>query len=121
VRRSQKLKAAKIKEFTAMNFLRLFGFQGRASRGTYALAGTIGVLLKHNLDRFVAYKFFHRRWTVANYLAPLWPTAHIDLTGDDKKFLLIIGLLSLPFIWIGIAIFCSAGERTVLSYFVFLA
>jgi uncharacterized membrane protein YhaH (DUF805 family) len=112
-----------------MNFLRLFSFQGRASRGTYALAGTIGVLLKHNLDRFVAYEFFHRRWTVANYLTPLWPTPakHLNLTGDDKKFLLTIAMLSLPFIWVGIAMTvkrlrdAGADTRYALLFFAPLA
>jgi uncharacterized membrane protein YhaH (DUF805 family) len=86
-----------------MNFFSLFSFQGRVSRGTYTLAGTIGVLLKHNIDRFVAHEFFHRSWNVANYVAPLGPTIDINLTGEDKKFLVVLALLSLPFIWIGIA------------------
>lgn len=86
-----------------MNFLSLFSFQGRVSRGTYVLAGAIGVLLKHNLDRFVAHYFFHRSWNFTNYVAPLSPIAGLSLTAADQKFLLVIAMLAVPFIWVGIA------------------
>src|SRR5450432_2481799 len=82
----------------------LFGFQGRVSRVTYALTGILGVLLKHNLDRLLAYKLLHHSWGVSNYLSPLGILSgpHI-LASQEKQFLLALGVTAVPFIWVGIA------------------
>jgi len=86
----------------AMTFASLWRWDGKVSRGTYALFGICGLATKHNLDRFIAYRFGFR-WGVWNYLDPLERAAQFSpLSGSEKKFLAILLITALPFIWIGI-------------------
>jgi uncharacterized membrane protein YhaH (DUF805 family) len=86
----------------AMTFKSLWQWDGRVSRGRYALFGICGLAIKHNLDRFIAYKFGFR-WGVWNYLNPLERAAQFSpLSSSEKKFLAILLITALPFIWIGI-------------------
>jgi len=83
----------------------LWTFTGATGRGTYALVGFIGFALKHNLDRVVATYVFHRRWGLFNYWVPLHDVARITaLQREDIIFLESMVLLSLPFIWVGLAL-----------------
>ncbi len=86
----------------AMTFWSLWRWDGKVSRGTYALFGICGLAIKHNLDRFIAYEFGYN-WDVWNYLAPLAHAAQFSpLSSSEKKFLAILLITALPFIWIGI-------------------
>lgn len=86
----------------AMAFNSIWWWDGKVSRGTYALFGICGLAIKHNLDRFIAYQFGYR-WSVWNYLAPLEHAAQFSpLSSSEKKFLLILLISALPFIWVGI-------------------
>ena len=86
----------------AMTFASLWRWDGKVSRGTYALFGICGLAAKHNLDRFIAYRSGFR-WGVWNYLDPLERAAQFSpLSGSEKKFLAILLITALPFIWIGI-------------------
>jgi uncharacterized protein DUF805 len=86
----------------AMTLGSLWRWDGKVSRGTYALLGICGLAIKHNLDRFIAYKFGFR-WGVWNYLDPLErATQFYPLSSSEKKFLAILLITALPFIWIGI-------------------
>jgi len=86
----------------AMTVGSLWHWDGKVSRGTYALFGICGLAIKHNLDRFIAYKFGFR-WGVWNYLDPLErATQFYPLSSSEKKFLAILLITALPFIWIGI-------------------
>ncbi len=86
----------------AMTFGSLWQFDGKVSRGTYALCGICGLAIKHNLDRFIAYNFGYR-WSVWNYLDPLEHAAKVSpLSFSEEKFLAILLITALPFIWIGI-------------------
>ena len=86
----------------ATTFGSLLRWDGKVSRGTYALFGICGLAIKHNLDRFIAYKFGYR-WGVMTYFDPLERAAQFSpLTYDDKKFLAILLITALPFIWIGV-------------------
>jgi uncharacterized membrane protein YhaH (DUF805 family) len=85
-----------------MTFGNLWRWDGKVTRGTYALFGICGLAIKHNLDRFIAYKFGFR-WGVWNYLDPLErATQFYPLSSSEKKFLAILLIPALPFIWIGI-------------------
>ena len=87
-----------------MNLRTLFSFQGRVQRATYAVVGILGVLLKHSLDRLLAYSRFNQPWGLFNYLSPLGRfAANHALSTDEKKFLLALAATALPFIWVGIA------------------
>ena len=82
----------------------LFRSTGTVDRRTYALVGLFGFAIKHNLDRFLASYIFHRRWGLFNYWVPVRDVARItQLRANDAVFLATMVALSLPFIWIGVA------------------
>ena len=86
----------------ALTFGSLWRLDGKVSRGTYTLVGICGLAIKHNLDRFIAYKFGYR-WGVTTYFDPLERATQFSLlSDDDKKFLATLLITALPFIWIGI-------------------
>src|SRR5260370_11797658 len=86
----------------AMTVGSLWQWDGKVSRGTYALFGICGLAIKHNLDRFIAYKCGFR-WGVCTYLIPLErATQFYPLSSSEKKFLAVLLITALPFIWIGI-------------------
>jgi uncharacterized membrane protein YhaH (DUF805 family) len=80
----------------------LWRWEGKVSRGTYALIGIICLAIKHNLDRFIAYKFGYR-WGISTYFDPLDRAAQFSpFSASEKVFLAILLITALPFIWIGI-------------------
>ena len=82
----------------------LFTFQGRVSRATYALTGIIGTLVKHNIDRVLATQMYRQKWGLTNYLIPLGVLNRPNpLTADEKRFLVTMALVAVPFIWVGVA------------------
>jgi hypothetical protein len=86
-------------------FAELWRSNGTIDRGTYAVVGVVGFALKHNLDRLVATLVFHRPWELFNYLVPMRDVARITaLRSSDAVFLESLVALSLPFIWIGVAL-----------------
>jgi uncharacterized membrane protein YhaH (DUF805 family) len=86
----------------ATTFGSLWRWDGKVTRGTYALFGIFGLAIKHNLDRFIAYRFGYR-WGIWNYLDPLERAAQFSpLSSSEKKFLSVLLITALPFIWIGI-------------------
>jgi len=88
-----------------ITFADLWRSSGTIDRGTYALVGVVGFALKHNLDRLVATYGFHRPWGLFNYWVPLKDVARITaLRGGDAGFLETMVALSLPFVWIGVAL-----------------
>jgi len=106
-----------------MTALEFFGWQGKVSRGIYALVGCIGLAIKHNLDRFIALGF-GERWGLWSYWAPIERFSSIaTLTANDKKFLTVLLVTALPFIWIGLTMTIKrlrdAGQPTWLSLLFF--
>lgn len=88
-----------------MKFSDLWHWEGTIDRGPYALVGLIGFAIKHNLDRIVATAVFHRRWSLFNYWVPLDRAVRItSLSSSDRVFLFWMLVLSLPYIWIGVAL-----------------
>jgi uncharacterized membrane protein YhaH (DUF805 family) len=86
----------------ATTFGSLWRWDGKVTRGTYALFGICGLAIKHNLDRFIAYKFGYH-WGVSTYFDPLERAAKFSpLSSTDKQFLSILLITALPFIWIGV-------------------
>ena len=86
-----------------MTFGSLWRWDGKVNRGSYALVGLCGLAIKHNLDRFIAYKFGYR-WSISTYFDPLDRAAQFSpLSSNDKQFLAILLITALPFVWLGIA------------------
>ena len=81
----------------------LWRWDGRVSRGAYATVGLVGVAIKHNLDRLLASSFLSYKNSF-NYWAPLGKAARLDhLSDTETKFLATLLLVSIPFIWVGVA------------------
>lgn len=86
----------------ATTFVSLWRWDGKVNRGTYALIGIFGLAVKHNLDRFIAYKFGFR-WGISTYFDPLDRAVQFSpFSASEKEFLAILLITALPFIWIGI-------------------
>jgi uncharacterized membrane protein YhaH (DUF805 family) len=82
----------------------LWRWDGRVSRGEYAAVGLIGVAIKHFLDRAIATAFFGYHGEIFNYWAPLGKAARLNhLSDTEAKFLATLLLVSIPFIWVGVA------------------
>jgi uncharacterized membrane protein YhaH (DUF805 family) len=87
-----------------MRFADLWRWDGKVGRGEYTAVGLIGVLLKHNLDRLIAGSFLGYEKGFFNYWAPLGKAARLDhLSSTEEKFLATLLLLSIPFLWVGVA------------------
>ena len=84
-----------------MKVSELWTWKGTAGRGRYALVGLIGFALKHNMDRILATAVFEREWGLFNYW--ISPVEFPALTDADARFLLAMVAMSLPFIWVGVA------------------
>jgi len=82
----------------------VFSFNGRVDRKTYAIVGLLGLAIKQNLDRFVGVYVFHYEESFFNYWRPLGKAARLnDLTNSEARFLLVLLLLAIPFVWVGVA------------------
>ena len=87
-----------------LRFSDLWRWDGTVGRGAYALVGAVGFAIKHNLDRIVASGVFHRHWDLFNYWVPPTKAVHIrDLPRQDAALLATLLAISLPFIWVGVA------------------
>jgi uncharacterized membrane protein YhaH (DUF805 family) len=88
-----------------MKLPNLWSAEGKIDRGPYALVGLVGFAIKHNFDRLAAWLVFHRPWSVFNYWIPVSRAVQItSLPPSDRTFLLFMLVLSLPFIWVGVAL-----------------
>ena len=86
-----------------MKFSDLWRWDGRVGRAAYATVGLIGLAIKHNFDRVIASSFLGYKNSF-NYWAPLGKAARLDhLSDSEARFLATLLLVSIPFIWVGIA------------------
>jgi uncharacterized membrane protein YhaH (DUF805 family) len=87
----------------AFQFSNLWRWEGRMGRATYAWVGVIGVAIKYNVDRFIAAYFLGYNSSF-NYWAPLGKAARLNhLSSTETKFLGTLLLVSIPFLWVGLA------------------
>jgi uncharacterized membrane protein YhaH (DUF805 family) len=83
----------------------LFGFSGTITRRAYVAVALIAVLLKHIIDLSVATFAFHRAWSPLNYFLPLGvPVSIGGLDPGERRFVLSMLAVALPFAWVGVAI-----------------
>jgi uncharacterized membrane protein YhaH (DUF805 family) len=75
---------------------------GTVDRLTYLTAGLALFSIKYVLDLLIAILFFHRSWTLFNYLVYPAQVARItEMPPDDRWFCLTLLLVAMPFIWAG--------------------
>lgn len=110
-----------------MKFADLWRWDGRVSRVAYASVGLVGVAVKHNIDRLIASAFLDYKNSFS-YWVPLGKAARLDhLSDTEAKFLATLLFVSIPFIWVGVAMTVKrlrdAGQPVwlvVLFFFPFL-
>jgi len=86
----------------ADEFGSVWSWNGKVSRGAYAVVGAIGFAIKHNLDRYISFQFGFN-WGIWSYFDPLSRALQAaPLTATEKKFLAVLLITAIPFIWIGI-------------------
>lgn len=86
-------------------FADLWRWERNIDRGTYALVGLLGFAIKHNLDRLIASRVFHRSWGIFNYWIPVGRAMRISsLSRADASFLATMIAISLPFVWVGVTV-----------------
>src|SRR5258706_13928116 len=108
----------------ALQFADLWRWGGRVNGKTYAIFGMVGVAIKHVVDHLIAAGFF-KSYGFFNYWAPLGRGAQPSrLTTGEGKFLATMLLVSLPFLWIGVAMsvkqLADAGQPLMLSVVIFI-
>ncbi|HZH32279.1 MAG TPA: hypothetical protein VEY11_16060 [Pyrinomonadaceae bacterium] len=82
----------------------LWNWRGTVGRARFLAIGFALFAFKHNLDRYVAARYFNRRWTFFNYwLFPDAPSVE-DAPLDYRKFYATLLLIALPFIWAGVVL-----------------
>jgi uncharacterized membrane protein YhaH (DUF805 family) len=82
----------------------LFTIQRRVSRAAYALTGIVLTLIKHNIDRVLAMQIHQQSWGLMNYMTPLGMLNQpYPLSTEEKRFLVTMALVAVPFIWAGVA------------------
>src|SRR5258706_11861943 len=80
-----------------LKFSDLWRTEGTIGRAQYAVLGATLLILKHNLDRFVAWKFFGKPWSIFSYVIPRTGA----FSEADRPLYLTILLYSMPFMWSG--------------------
>jgi uncharacterized membrane protein YhaH (DUF805 family) len=102
----------------------LWTLEGEVDRGRYLILGFSLMAVKYNLERVVAGVLFNRSWSVfAHYLHA--PDLDLDkYKGNDASLYSLMILMSLPFIWTGLALTlrrlrsCGLPSRLVFLFFV---
>jgi len=85
-----------------MKLLRLwFSLYGRVSQKEYILTGVGLMIFKYVVDAALVYAFARAIWTPIDYLMPIYDLREAKLAAAPQGFQLLMGLWTLPFIWIG--------------------
>jgi hypothetical protein len=71
-------------------------------RVPYLVSGIVLMLVKYNLDRFIARAYFQREWSIFSYFLPGTSGSVTSVSQDETRFYLVMILTALPFIAIGI-------------------
>jgi uncharacterized membrane protein YhaH (DUF805 family) len=116
-----------------VTFANLWRWDGKVTRKTYAIVGTVGFALKRVIDLLVATQFlghgdkqtFAINLTFFNYWLPLGRGARLSqLSDSEMRFLATMLLIAMPFIWIGLAMTVrrlrDAGQPIWLAVFFFI-
>jgi hypothetical protein len=81
----------------------LFGFAARVDRRVYVVAGIVLTLAKYFLDASVAWAITGAWWAPWRYLLPLWSVRMAQFERAPAALFVWLGLMTLPFFWIGIS------------------
>jgi len=82
----------------------LWRWNGTIERSGYLFWGMLLFLIKSQLDRLIAYRMFHRSWSLWSYLIPGESGSVRDMRGDEQAFYAVLIAIALPFIWSGVVL-----------------
>lgn len=82
----------------------LWTVEGEIDRGPYLFLGFALMAVKYNLERLVAGALFNRSWSVLSHYLRAPQLDPQSYAGADSKFYALMVLMSLPFIWTGVAL-----------------
>ena len=80
-----------------------FGFRTTVDRRSYVVTGVVLMLAKYLLDATIAWLFTGHWWAPWRYLWPLWSIRMAQFEGAPSALYLCLGLMTLPFFWIGVS------------------
>ena len=80
-----------------------FGFERRVDRRAYVLTGLALMVAKYLVDATLAWAVTGVWWAPWRYLNPLWSVRMAQFDVAPGVLFLTLGLLTLPFFWIGLA------------------
>src|SRR5438270_9359304 len=80
-----------------------FSAKGTLGPLEYFAWGVLAFLLKYCIDRTAAAFLLHQPWLPWEYLNPVGTTVYL-LTPKDQRFLLVMSIIALPFVWLGISL-----------------
>jgi hypothetical protein len=101
---------------------RLWYLEGTVGRGSYAICGVVGFLLKYMIDWSIARLVFGRPWSPWSY----WWLLHVSEDADRVTIGLFLSLfaVSVPFLWFGMTLTLlrlrSAGKSAGWAAFFFV-
>src|SRR4029453_16632808 len=81
----------------------LFGFAIRVDRRTYVISGVLLMVAKYSLDAMVAWAITGEWWSPWRYLSPVWSVPMAQFPHPPSALLVGLGLMTLPFFWIGVS------------------
>ncbi|MEM1043546.1 MAG: SRPBCC family protein [Bacteroidota bacterium] len=87
-----------------MKLLDALSWRGTVGRRDYAVAGTVLLLVKYNLDRLVSEGIFRRSFSPLSYLDVTGVGRITTLSVSDVAYCAALVALAVPFIWIGTAL-----------------
>lgn len=93
----------------------LFGLTGPVGRRAYFVTGVALMALKYALDAGLIYATTGHVWTPAQFLSPWLSTREAILGGGNQEALLLMVAVSLPFMWIGLAMSVRRAEDAGMS------
>jgi len=82
----------------------LWTLEGDVDRGPYLALGFTLMALKYNVERLAAGVLFHRSWSVLSHYLRAPQLDPQSYRGADAEFYALMVVLSLPFIWTGVAL-----------------
>jgi hypothetical protein len=87
-----------------LSFSDLWCWNGTIQRLEYFVWGVVLFLVKSQIDRLVAYRLYHRTWSLWSYFIPAESGSVATIRGDERDFYAVMIAIALPFIWSGVVL-----------------
>jgi hypothetical protein len=95
-----------------------FGFEPRVDRRAYIASGVALMLAKYLIDAAAAWAVTGEWWAPWRYLWPLWSVRMAQFPHGPSALYVFLGLMTLPFFWIGLSMSVRRAVDAGLSPFI---